>query len=934
MAEADLPEGFEAWPADIQSRYLEELHALYFPKLRWWEKPETDEEDSGPRPKQLPPDHPRHSEPDNRGYRCGCSHGIPDCQECPPCPGDPNWAIWVNLTGRGTGKTKAGSNWTIEMALSKCDIHVGVCAPTYEDVRAVCIEGEALALDTYVPTPSGHTTMGEIKPGDIVLGGDGSPCRVTAAFAPLAGRDCYRVTFKGGAEVIADGEHKWLVSTYLDRVARRHGRPRERRVITTAEMANSVRYEKMRGVARNYGVPVAKASYSDEFAMLMIDPYVLGYWLGDGTAKSGDITTMDPEVLAEIANAGYDIVQRPDKGDHGRAHTYGIYKLWRHLRLAGLLRNKHVPDEYMRASAAERLALVQGLMDSDGYVSERGQCEFVNKNKALADALVDLLCGLGIKASAPHPKTSWVGTTHWLVKFTTTEPVFRIPRKRARIPARYRDAAEWVIWSIEPVPSVPVRCISVDSPDRTYLVTRHHIATHNSGIIAEARRNGLEITDYNKNRQEITLPNGSKIRGFSAEKPDSIRGQNLSYVWFDELAMIRYFTFYHEGLMPALRKGERPRMMITTTPKRVRLIRELVDESKLEFEGLDGEPGTGVHLTEAISAENIHFSRMQRERLERKYKGTHLLAQELEGKLLGDIDGSLFPIEQFNETRVFPDKDALPQWRRIVVAIDPATTSRESSDESGIIVMAEGDDGDFYCLEDCSGRFPPDQQMRVVAEAYYRHSADCVVGEVNMTGDYMRALLNTVDSGSNIPLRSVHGMRGKVSRAQGPSSLFAQGRIHHVGDNFRQLEDQLSAMAEGDDRSRMHDDRADAWVWSMLHLAGSGQGDWGLVYGFRDCTGCGARINEDKDRACHECGRPIEPMTPKHAGGRPTQVPWSAAYLKTCPKCEKTYTPRERTCPHCSPNPETYLARALASANGSGGRYGYTPRDWFAGRKF
>ena len=158
------------------------------------------------------------------------------------------------------------------------------------------------------------------------------------------------------------------------------------------------------------------------------------------------------------------------------------------------------------------------------------------------------------------------------------------------------------------------------------------------------------------------------------------------------------------------------------------------------------------------------------------------------------------------------------------MALDPATTAKDSSDESGIVVMAEGADGDFYCLEDCSGRFPPDQQMTVVAQAYYRNNADCVVAEVNMTGDYMRALLSTVDP--NIPLRTVHGMKGKVSRAQGASSLFGQGRIHHVGDNFRQLEDQLSAMAEGDDRNRMRDDRADAWVWAMIHLAGTGQGDW------------------------------------------------------------------------------------------------------------
>src|SRR5258708_36299753 len=212
--------------------------------------------------------------------------------------------------------------------------------------------------------------------------------------------------------------------------------------------------------------------------------------------------------------------------------------------------------------------------------------------------------------------------------------------------------------------------------------------------------------------------------------------------------------------------------------------------------------------------------------------------------MLGETDGALFPQDKFNETRVLPGQDHLPQWRRVIVAIDPATTAKDSSDESGIVVMAEGADGDFYCLEDCSGRFSPDRQMQVVAEAYYRNNADCAVVEVNMSGVYMRALLSTVDP--NIPLRTVHGMKGKVSRAQGPSSLFMQGRIHHVGDNFRLLEDQLSAMAEGDDRNRMKDDRADAWVWAMIHLAGTGQGDWGAVYGFRDCTACGARVNENK----------------------------------------------------------------------------------------
>ena len=461
----------------------------------------------------------------------------------------------------------------------------------------------------------------------------------------------------------------------------------------------------------------------------------------------------------------------------------------------------------------------------------------------------------------------------------------------------------------------------------TYEAVRSICFEGESGIIAEARRNDIEIRDYNKNRLEILLGNDSKIRGFSAEKPDSIRGENLSFCWFDELAVIRYFAFYHEGLMPALRKGEKPRMLITTTPKRIRLLRDLLADAENEAE-------TGVHVTRGSSAENPHFARRQREALERKYAGTYMLKQELEGELVGELDGCLFPLERFNETRVFPDRDTLPQWRRVVVGYDPATTSKDSSDESGIVVMAEGTDGDYYCLEDCSGRFSPEQQMHVVDEAYYRNSADCVVAEVNVAGDFIRSLLSTVNP--NIALRTVHGMKGKVARAQGPSSLFFQGRIHMVGDNFSKLEDQLSAMTENDDRSRMHDDRADAAIWCLIHLAGGNQGDWGIVYGFRDCTKCGARVNEDKDQRCANCGAEVTPMPPKHAGGRPAQVPWSVAYLKTCTneKCGKTYPPREPTCPHCSMNPAQYMAKALSMSAGQGGWHSYTGRDWLAGRRF
>ena len=272
---------------------------------------------------------------------------------------------------------------------------------------------------------------------------------------------------------------------------------------------------------------------------------------------------------------------------------------------------------------------------------------------------------------------------------------------------------------------------------------------------------------------------------------------------------IRYFEFFHEGLMPALRKGERPRLMITTTPKRIRLIRKLIDDSSTSSTGKDGGPGTGVHLTEATSAENIHFSRAQRERLEREYAGNPvMLQQELQGKLLADAAGSPVPDRAVQRDPRLPGQGQAPPVaprRR-----GPGPGHHREGHLRRVRHRGHGRGGRRGLLLPGGLLRPvrPDQQMRVVAEAYYRNDADCVVAEVNMTGDYMRALLSTVDP--NIPLRTVHGMKGKVSRAQGPSSLFMQGRIHHVGDNFRLLEDQLSAMAEGDDRNRMKDDRADA----------------------------------------------------------------------------------------------------------------------------
>jgi phage terminase large subunit-like protein len=213
-----------------------------------------------------------------------------------------------------------------------------------------------------------------------------------------------------------------------------------------------------------------------------------------------------------------------------------------------------------------------------------------------------------------------------------------------------------------------------------------------SGILANAAPG--EVVEYNRNNLELKLRNGSVIRGFSAENTDSVRGQNLSYCWFDELAMIKYTKFFHYGLMPALRtrpKNNPPRVMITTTPSSLRLVRDLVEQA---------ETDPKIHITAAVSEENPYFAEDALADLRRQYKGTYLEQQELEGKLVLGSDGALFTIENFCEYRIHPGDE--PEFRRIVVAIDPATTTSDTSDESGIVVAAEGVDHHFYTLEDCS----------------------------------------------------------------------------------------------------------------------------------------------------------------------------------------------------------------------------------------
>jgi predicted phage terminase large subunit-like protein len=366
--------------------------------------------------------------------------------------------------------------------------------------------------------------------------------------------------------------------------------------------------------------------------------------------------------------------------------------------------------------------------------------------------------------------------------------------------------------------------------------------TGESGILSVAEPGDIAPGGYNVNKARVTLSNGSIIQGFSADSIERARGSNLFGCWCDELALFKYESFYHEVLQPALRRGD-ARMLITTTPKRQRLLRQILRRAE--------DPANHIHITRASSRENPHFSAVRLAELEANYAGTRLYRQEIQGEFNDDVAGALFTLDMITEARVDPAE--VPDLSRIVVAVDPAQTSTEGSDESGIIVVGDDGQGHAYVLADYSLRGSPDQVMRRAVAAWQTHSADVICFEDQSGGDWLVTALRHVDPG--VPYKKVHAMRGKFLRAQPVAMLMEQGRIHHAGsaEDFERLEDQLCAITEDSDRSKAHDDRADAYVYAISELRGLSGGSYLSAYSMVKCEECRHVYRDDKAK-CPRCG--------------------------------------------------------------------------------
>jgi hypothetical protein len=358
-------------------------------------------------------------------------------------------------------------------------------------VRSCHGVGKALALDTPLPTPTGWTTMGEVAVGDLLLDEHGQPVPVMAV-SEVQHRPTYRVVFDDGTVIVASDNHEWQV------IDLRH---RPRRIAdwrdhwgatvtrTTAELAGTLRV----GGQLRWRVPTARPLVGAPVE-LPVPAYLLGVWLGDGHTDSAAITLNSgdaPHLLAHLDADGVRYRVRPSTV-HDGSTGYGLLGVLPGLRALGVLGDKHVPDAVLRADEATRLAVLQGLMDTDGFLAGSQSVSLDLCCHRLADTAAALVVSLGWKAfRSTKPATLYgrvVGTVYRL-NFRPDRPVFRLPRKAEQLGKRVSQQSrhtQRTIVAVEPVDTVPTRCVTVGSPTHLYLAGESMVPTHNSHIAATA----------------------------------------------------------------------------------------------------------------------------------------------------------------------------------------------------------------------------------------------------------------------------------------------------------------------------------------------------------------------------------------------------------------------------------------------------------------
>lgn len=318
---------------------------------------------------------------------------------------------------------------------------------------------------------------------------------------------------------------------------------------------------------------------------------------------------------------------------------------------------------------------------------------------------------------------------------------------------------------------------------------------------------------YEPSKRSLTWSNGSSATLYSAEEPDRLRGPQHHWAWADEIAAWQYADEVWDMLMMTLRLGERPRVVVSTTPRPIEILRG--DGQSGRRLGIMRMPDTAI--TRGSTFDNAsNLSPTFLATVKARYEGTRLGRQELYAEVLEDIEGSLWKhglIERGRRTEV-------PVLERIVVAVDPSGSAKRTADEAGIVVAGLGDctclgrkEKHGFILEDLTGRYSPQDMGRKAVDAYHKYRAHRLVAEDNFGGKIVEDLIQLIDR--TVAYKAVHASRGKIVRAEPVAALYEQGKVHHVAV-FKDLENELCSYAPL--VSTESPGRMDALVWALTDL--------------------------------------------------------------------------------------------------------------------
>lgn len=361
-----------------------------------------------------------------------------------------------------------------------------------------------------------------------------------------------------------------------------------------------------------------------------------------------------------------------------------------------------------------------------------------------------------------------------------------------------RVGAETVRQWVEESWNIPIRIAAVAE---TKGDARDVLVEGESGILSVCPPD--KRPKYEPSKRRVTWPNGSQMFLYSGEEPDQLRGPQFHKAWVDELAKYQYPQEAWDMLEFGLRLGDNPQIVVTTTPRPIPIIRELVKDPMCVF-------------TTGTSYENYgNLADKFIQRVIHRHEGTRQGRQELLAEILDDAPGALWTRDTIEQCRVRKIPFGV-EITHIAVCVDPSVSDTDETDEVGIVVVGFGSDGHCYIMRDISGVFSPRRWARRVITAYDKYEADRVLGEVNNGGDLVEVNLRTIDTARRVAYYKVRASRGKHVRAAPVSSLYEQGRVHIVG-SMPQMEDQLVAFTDDGYIGGGSPGRADAMIWGVYY---------------------------------------------------------------------------------------------------------------------